>query len=194
MPNRAAGSVEKVTRQIEDGHPQVLARLRRMVASLNGAADADLEQEVFIRVLEAFRRLEDVRSPYGLMRKIARDAVVDSWRTRRVGEDIGQLPELCRAETPRPEERLDRERTIEHLKESILELGCDIRGPVYLFYIEGYSIPTLVRILRKSPSAIKMALHRGRRQLGRMLGNSPRTPTKKVRPNARSGPGGSITH
>jgi len=190
MTTKAEEAAEKVTRKLEMGNRDVLEQLRRMVAAVNGAVDPDLEQEVFLRVLEAFRRLRHVHSPHALMRKIVRDTVVDSWRSRRrvPSSDIDQLPALCLSETPRFEERIDRARELERLRESILDLGCDIRGPVYLFYVENYPIRALARIFGKSPSAIKMALHRGRRQLERMICSAERMPKNKVAGNASSRP------
>ena len=47
-------------------------------------------------------------------------------------------------------------RRIEALHSAIFRLGCDIRGPVYLFYVEEYDIATIARLYGKSPSAVKM--------------------------------------
>jgi RNA polymerase sigma factor (sigma-70 family) len=188
MITRAEETARKVTQKIETGNPEVLHRLRRMIVAVNGAVDPDLEQDVFLRVLEAFRQRPRVQSPFGLMRKIVHDTIVDSWRARGKAPsgDPGGLGESTLVETPRIEERLDRERDLRRLEESILNLGCDIRGPVYLYYVEEYPIRTIVRIFGKSPSAVKMALHRGRRQLGKMFRNPARRTTKKVGPSART--------
>jgi len=190
MITKAEETVEKVTHKLETGEREIIERLRRMVLAINGRVDPDLEQEVFLRVLEAFRRRQNVRSPHGLMRKIVHDTIVDSWRVRRrdISGDADQLAEKISPASPAHEERMDRERIRRRLEESILELGCDIRGPVYLFYVENYPIRTIVRLFRKSPSAVKMALHRGRRQLKKMLLDSSRTTTKKVGNGARSRP------
>jgi len=173
MTTKAEDNPGNVTRDLEVGDHETLEKLRRMVVAVNGTSDPDLEQEVFLRVLQAFRRHGDVRSPYGLMRKIVHDTIVDSWRARaryRSGEwEAAQ--ETSQSQIPRFEEQMDRDRAVERLRDAILKLGCDIRGPVYLFYVEGYSTPTIVRVIRKSPSAVRMALHRGRKQLAALLGN-----------------------
>jgi RNA polymerase sigma-70 factor (ECF subfamily) len=190
MSTRADWNAREVTRKLESGHPDVLDRLRRIVASVNGEADADLEQDVFMKVLEAFRRRRDIRAPLGLMRKIARDTVIDAWRARarRPSIDPGPIPEATLQELPFPEERIDRQAELIRLREAILRLGCELRGPVYLHYVENYPIRTIVRIYGKSPSAIKMALHRGRKELRRMLAIHADRVTKKSAPDATSRP------
>lgn len=172
---------------MESGDPKVLEMLRRMVATANGKPDMDLEQEAFLKVLEAFRRHRDIRRPEALIRKIVRDTVIDSWRARAriAATGIAEVLERCPSQTPHVEEEVDRREKLHILHESILELGCDIRGPVYLFYIERYPIRSIAEVLGKSRSAIKMALHRGRRQLGK-ISESPRTTKKMIRQNAKS--------
>jgi RNA polymerase sigma factor (sigma-70 family) len=186
MPTKAEWTGREVTRKLESGDPEILDRLRRIVVSVNGEADDDLEQDVFLKVLEAFRRRREVRMPLGFMRKVARDAVIDAWRARarHASAEAGSAPEGALRESPYAEERLDRQQQAIRLRQCILRLGCDLRGPVYLHYIESYPIRKIVGIYGKSPSAVKMALHRGRRELRRMLALPHGTLTKKVAPDA----------
>ncbi len=83
-------------------------------------------------------------------------------------DDVESIAEHLISEQPQIEEAIDRKRRIGLLHSAIFRLGCDIRGPVYLFYVEGYSIRTISRLYGKTPSAFKMVLHRGRRQVERM--------------------------
>ena len=163
--------MEKVTQKFEEGSAEVLAQLGRAVRVIHGVRDPDLEQEAFIRALEAFRRADRVEHPRALIWKIVRDTVADHWRTRLRNDwdDIDTIPERFIAQQTHLEEDLDRATQVELLRDAILRLGCDIRGPVYLFYMESYSIRKIARIYGKSSSAVKMALHRGRRQLERMF-------------------------
>ena len=174
MSTKAEETAEKVTLKLETGDGEVLKLLRQMIATTNGTADQDLEQEVFLNVLEAFRHRSDIRHPRALMRKITRDTVVNAWRSRLKtpsGESDDTL-ELRASVAPRMEEDIDQQRRVHCLHESIFELGCDIRGPVYLFYVEHYPINDIIRVFGKSRPAVKMALHRGRHQLSRMLRTS----------------------
>ena len=86
-----------------------------------------------------------------MIRKIVRDTVADHWRRRRRErwEDVERTPERFLAEDPMIETNLDRARQREQIEHAIFRLGCDTRGPFYLFYLEGYSIQTLARIYEK---------------------------------------------
>lgn len=167
--------MEKVTQKLEAGSVEVLARLQKAVRSIHGKRDPDLEQEAYVRTLEAFRKTTRVSHPDALMWKVVRNTVADHWRLRRRNrtDTVAELADDMVAERPVPEESLDRKRRVEALHAAILRLGCDIRGPVYLYYVEGYAIATIARLYEKSPSAIKMALHRGRRRLERMCRQKP---------------------
>ena len=172
--------MEKVTQKFERGSSDVLTLLGKAVRTIHGRSDPDLEQEAFIRTLTAFRRTPDVVHPEALMWKIVKDTVADHWRAHQKNraDDVEDIAEHLVAERPNVEEALDRKRRVELLHSAISRLGCDIRGPVYLFYVEDYSISTIARVYGKTPSAIKMALHRGRHQIEQMC---RRNATKKSR-------------
>ena len=176
MSTKAEETVEEVTQKLKEGDDELLRLIRQMVTRANGRVDQDLEQEVFLRVLEVFRDRTDIRHPRALMYKIVHDRVVDEWRARSRAQSCGPMgpEELPSSSTGDIEEGIDEGRRLGRLREAILELGCDIRGPVYLFYVESYSIRTLGRIFGKSPSAIKMALHRGRHRLDTILSDPDR--------------------
>jgi RNA polymerase sigma factor (sigma-70 family) len=173
MLSTAGGDVEKVTQNFEHGTRDALDLLGRAVRTIHGRSDPDLEQEAFMRTLSAFRRTPKVIHPEALMWKIVKDTVADHWRAHRKNraEDVDQIGEHLLAHRPDIENALDRKRRVELLHDAIFRLGCAIRGPVYLFYVEDYSIATIARVYRKTPSAIKMALHRGRRQIEKMCRN-----------------------
>ena len=163
--------MEKVTPEIELGTIEITREGRKAVRTVNGRPDPDLEQEAFLGVLRAFRRPGKIRHPRALIWKITRDTLIDHWRLqqRQRWDSIESVPNRFITGGSTQEAKLERDRTIEMLREAILGLGCDIRGPVYLFYLEGYSIKTIARIYGKSTSAVKMALHRGRRRVAEII-------------------------
>jgi RNA polymerase sigma factor (sigma-70 family) len=174
MNTRAGGNSQKVTQKLIEGDREILNRLTRTVRAFNGRPDPDLEQEAFLNVLRAFLRTRHVEFPHALMRKIVRDTVVDAWR-RRAPETVGLEtlhPGNAGPEDPQPEDLLDQQRSRTRLRESILRLNSDTRAPVYLFYVESYPIRTIGRLLGRSPSAVKMALYRGRARIFRELTRS----------------------
>lgn len=185
MTNTAATVRRKVTLELEAGDPSILGRLSSAVRSVHGAPDPDLEQEAFIRTLRAFRREPAIEFPEALMWKVVRNTVADHWRQalRNRVEDIDTVAEHHFARQPDVDERIDRERNASRVRDALYALGCDTRGPMYLFYVEGYPIRKIAELYGKSVPAIKMALCRGRRQVTRICkgGTSRQGTTNKSR-------------
>lgn len=171
MTNTAATARRKVTFDLEAGEPHAIARLTRAVRTVHGTADPDLEQEAFVRTLKAFRRKSEVAFPNALMWKIVRNTVADHWRRelRARTEQIDQVPERRLALEPDVDGRIDRERELERLHDALFSLGYDARGPMYLFYVEGYSMPKIARLSDKTVAAVKTAIWRGRQRLAETL-------------------------
>ena len=58
------------------------------------------------------------------------------------------------------------------LVDALNNINPDFRIPLYLFYYEGYSIKEIANQLKKSESAIKMRLLRGKEALRKEMGGS----------------------
>jgi RNA polymerase sigma-70 factor (ECF subfamily) len=167
MTNTAAKYPRKVTLDLETPTRDSLDRLTSAVRLLHGSVDPDLEQEVFIRTLTAFRRTSSIAYPEALMWKVVRNTVADHWRRklRTRTEAIDQVAERRLARQPNLDEQIDRQRKLDRLHDALFALGYDTRGPMYLFYVEGYSIAKIARLSAKTVSAVKTAIWRGRQRL-----------------------------
>src|SRR5262245_34832874 len=116
-----------------------LAQIRtlvRVATKRTGAPlhDEDLEQDVALRVLEAFHRLHEVLHPRALLNKIVQDAVRDHWRRRRSFEDLDGVDERFVAYRPPIESNLDRERRIALLRCALQRLPAPKRALLERFY------------------------------------------------------------
>lgn len=58
------------------------------------------------------------------------------------------------------------------LEDSLNNISPDYRIPLYLFYYEGYSIKEIAILMKRSESAIKMRLTRGKEKLKREMGKA----------------------
>ena len=81
--------------------------------------DEDLEQEVALHALEAFRRLNEVTHPRGLLMKIVLDKVRDRWRRQRSSEPLEEIDERFISQAPAFESRLDHERRLQLLRHAL---------------------------------------------------------------------------
>ena len=133
--------------------------------------DEDLQQDATLNVVEAFQKRMEIKYPRALLRKIVWDTVCDYWRRRRLVEDLETVDERFLAESPRFEEGLDAKRRLDSLRQALAQLDAGKRSTLDLFYMQECSIAEIARLQKKSPSAVKMELHRSRRLLARIVGD-----------------------
>ena len=131
--------------------------------------DEDLEQDVALHALEAFRRLDEVTHPRGLLKKIVFDAVRDRWRRQRSSEPLEGIDERFIVQAPAFESRLDHERRLQLLRHALERLPPAKRTLLDLFYIQDRSIPEIAALQGRSVSAVKMELARSRRSLSQIF-------------------------
>jgi RNA polymerase sigma-70 factor (ECF subfamily) len=153
-----------------------LAEIRTMVhAAMRRTGtpirDEDLEQEVALHALAAFRRLEHVAHPRGLLMKIVHDAVRDHWRRRRSSEDLNSIEERFIARPANFELELDLRRRLELVNRALQTLPPRKRRLLELFHMHDRSISEIAQLHGKSVSAIKMELLRSRQELVRIVRN-----------------------
>ena len=138
--------------------------------------DEDLEQDVALRAVEAFHRIDEVLYPGALLMKIVYDTVRDHWRRRRPCEDLDGIEERFVAHRPAFESNLDRERRIVQLRRALDRLPPGKRALLESFYVDDQSIPEIAQAQGRSVSAVKMELVRTRRLLARIMKSLPRNP------------------
>src|SRR5258706_6110911 len=131
--------------------------------------DEDLEQDIALQALEAFRRLDEVTHPHALLMKIVNDTVRDYWRRKRSSEDLANIDERFISHVPAFEFTLDQERRLELVRRALHRLPDSKRTLLELFYINECSIPEIAALQGRSVSAVKMELTRSRRCLAKIV-------------------------
>jgi RNA polymerase sigma-70 factor, ECF subfamily len=131
--------------------------------------DEDLEQEIALHAICAFRRLGHVSHPHGLLMKIVHDKVRDHWRRRHPLAHLDSIDEQVAAISPDPDVTIDVRRRLELLQTALTRLPAHKRILVELFYQHEHSIPEIAKLQNKSISAVKMELQRSRKALGRIV-------------------------
>ena len=131
--------------------------------------DEDLEQEIALRAVEAFRRIDRVTHPRALLMKIVHDTVREHWRHRRSSEDLDSVAERFISQAPTFEYDLDLRRRIDLLRHGLDLLPVSKRTLLELFYTHDYSTSQIANIQGKSVSAVKMELLRSRQFLARIV-------------------------
>lgn len=155
-----------MNKSLEQIWNEFAAKLGRFIRSrvADPATAEDLRQDVFVKIHQQLGQLRDPAKLEGWIYQIARNAIIDHYRTRR---PTGEMP----ADPPAEPETKDDE--IEELKVSfrrmIHSLPEPYRNAIVLTELEGLTQQELADRLGISLSGAKSRVQRGRAQLKKML-------------------------
>lgn len=137
----------------------------------------DLAQEIFIK---AYAGLEDFRGTAAFptwLYRIAVNHCRDHLRTRRPTRSLDALLEKRPGAAhelsdgrPGPEVALEREDALRRLEEALEELSPDYAVPFLLKYRQGMTYEEMATEMDVTAGALKVRVHRARKELRRILG------------------------
>jgi RNA polymerase sigma-70 factor, ECF subfamily len=156
-----------------DAHHQRLYRLaRRLAGSVEDARD--LVQETFLRAARAPASVPEGRpSEEAWLVRVLINIARDRWRRRAVQKRalIQEIASVPHGSDP------------EHaaIAHATVWRGLEILAPrrraiLVMYELEGMAIPAIAGLLDVAPVTVRWHLSRGRRELARILGASPRKP------------------
>jgi len=129
-----------------------------MLKNENDAEDAI--QDTFIKYLQKAPFFTDTEHEKAWLFKVASNTCLDMLRYRQKHPmEKLDLAQYLPAKTEQPE-----------ILEVLLELPKKYRLVLILYYVEGYRISEIAEIIRKTPSAVKMRLQKGRKLLKNAYG------------------------
>ncbi len=165
---------------------RVLAHVH-LDARLRGRLDpSDVVQQTLLRACVGFDQLR-VREPGAVaawLRKILARTLADAVRDlKRARRDIGRerslqdaidqsasgLEAWLAADQSSPSERAERNEQLLHLADALCELPDDTREAVVLKHCRGWTLAEIAEHLGRTPSAVASLLHRGLKQLRKLL-------------------------
>ncbi len=124
---------------------------------LGSKSDAeDVLQEVFIKLLYKAPSFKDEQHEKAWLIRVTQNKCKDFRRAHTFHQPL--LAEACFSDTATAEENCD---TLS-VRTAILSMPQKHKTVILLYYYEGYSVSEIAKILRISPSAVKMRLQRGR--------------------------------
>lgn len=131
----------------------------------------DLTQETFLKAISAKVTFREQASEKTWLMKIARNAVIDQFRRKRIVKFIPFLKEHEEIDyTYAPEARLVKQSEQFALYKALGELPYAYREAIVLRKIEGFSIKETAHILGWTESKVKNATERGVKKLRDILG------------------------
>ena len=128
---------------------------------LKNESDAeDAIQETFLKYLQKAPAFADTEHEKAWLFRVASNTCLDllRYQQRHPREELDLLRYMS-AEPQDPE-----------ILESLLNLPEKYRLILILYYVEGYRINEIAEIIKKSPSAVKMRLQKGRKLLKNAYG------------------------
>ena len=136
----------------------------------DGLLAEELTAEVFSKAWERIDRFQWRNLPFQhWLIRIARNVVVDHWRSlRRAASPIDDLREVPSEDAP-PDEAISRDLEVEALRKALARLPDDQRDVLILRFIEGYSHADTAAALGKSVVAVRQIQVRALRSLQKLL-------------------------
>jgi len=153
------------------GFDELYPRISRYVLSVvRDVAEAeDLTQETFLRAHSRRSSLRDADSALPWLYAIATHVCVDRLRqrARRAARGSSTDPEVVRSAdlAPTAELRIEQAEMSECVQGYVGELSDNYRAVLLLHDVHGLTSPQIAALLGDSPGAVKIRLHRARKQL-----------------------------
>lgn len=133
-------------------------------------ASEDLSGDVFVRMLEAFKKGQGWRTtPDAWIFGIARNVVADYYRRQYRQPEVELNEGVAALAEQGPVEQMLNNEQRDHLVEAISSLRDEYRDVILLRFIEELSIKDVAEILDKTPGSVKGLQHRALQALSAIM-------------------------
>lgn len=168
---------KRIIRKVQNGDAEAFARVydsyidkvyKFIYYKVNTIESAeDLTSQVFTKVLEYILEGKQIDSIQALIYRVARNQVVDYYRQSKREVPI----ELAGREVATSfEEDIKDKEGLEAIGTALRKLKGEAKEAMILRYLDDYSVKEVARILGKSEGAVRVMIHRAKKDLREKLG------------------------
>ena len=133
----------------------------------------DVTSEVFLKVWHYINEGKEVKSFSGLLYKIARNSIIDLYRSKSRQESPLFLSEIADDEKTgdrgRWQEMTEAQLSVKETLEAIKKLKQEYQEVLTLKYIDELTIDEIAQIMEKKKTAVRVLLHRAIKKLNSIL-------------------------
>ena len=130
----------------------------------------DLTADIFVKVWETLQEKQEVSSFYNWIFTIARNKIIDHWRTKKTYSDIFELENLLEYED-NVVEAIDLTIASKKFLQVLDQLSADQQQVIRLKFLENLDNAEIAAIMDKTPGTIRVIQHRAICELKNLLGN-----------------------
>lgn len=130
----------------------------------DSASVDDLVNEVFLKLWQQLQKGVSIKNVRAYIYQMARNSVIDHYRTRREHVDITKIEHVLESEYDMVAENMTQSEIRELLKR-MSNLRDDYQEMLHLRYVEDFTITEIAEILKKSKGAVKVTIHRAVKKL-----------------------------
>lgn len=145
---------------------------RYVLSRIGHVEDAqDITAQVF---LKAYKNINTYRHEAPIINwliGIARNLIIDHYRKNQPENTLVNQTEVIAHSSPSLEETLEKKNRLQRVSEALNALSEDRREAISLRLFAGLSNQEIAVLIKKSPEAVAMLVHRGIQDLNTRLGN-----------------------
>ncbi len=130
----------------------------------------DISHQVFLSAWQKIEKYKFQGFPFSSwLYKIASNAVIDHWRTRKPDISIELVKDDFLGELPEFHEKVDQKFELRFVSNAIPKLESDQQSVIIMKFVDELSNKEIAGILDKSEGAIRVIQHRALRQLRKLI-------------------------
>jgi RNA polymerase sigma-70 factor (ECF subfamily) len=185
-----ASAAADLDRLLADLRPKLHRYCARMVGSVIDGED--VVQDALVKAVQSFSTAEPIGNPEGWLFRIAHNTALDFLRRRnrqqavREGEEVDMIAD--------PADTIESRQAAAASLRTFMRLPVAQRGSVILADVLGCSLREVCAVMDFSLPAVKAALHRGRRRLDELAGESDDAPPPMLSQTDRARLGAYVQH